>query len=228
MRILAIDSSTKVMGVAVFDDGKLLCEYVTNTKLNHAVRLMPAIEQALDEAGIKPAALDRIAVTQGPGSYTGIRIGVTIAKTMAWTLKKDLVGVSTLACMAQNGSYFSGLVAPFFDARRDRVYAGLYQGETSVTPDRIVAVDDWLNELQKQNESILFLGQDLEQFRGRIEEKLGNQAAFSPSSLNLPRPSELARLAIELPPVDSIEDFVPEYLQMAEAEAKWQAAQKMK
>lgn len=228
MRILAIDSSTKVMGVAVFEDGKLLCEYITNTKLNHAVRLMPAIEQALDEAGVKPADLDRIAVTQGPGSYTGVRIGVTIAKTMAWTLNKDLVGVSTLACMAQNGAFFPGLVAPFFDARRDRVYAGLYKGKTSVDSDQIIAVDEWLEHLQKQNESILFLGQDLNHFKGRIEEKLGSKAIFSPSSLNLPRPSELGLLGMELPPVDSIEHFVPEYLQMAEAEAKWQAAQKMK
>jgi tRNA threonylcarbamoyladenosine biosynthesis protein TsaB len=230
MKILAIDSSTNVMGVAVTENGTVLAEYLTQLKLNHSVRLMPAIQQVMEEVGMTPNELDRVAVSKGPGSYTGIRIGVSIAKTLAWTLNKELVGVSTLACLAQNGSQFSGVIAPFFDARRDRVYAGLYkkQGDKmeSMEQDQIVPVELWLEKLEVSAEPILFVGQDIRKFRDQISTKLGSRAVFAPSTLNVPRPSEIARLAETLPPVESIHHFVPEYLQLAEAEAKWQEKQK--
>jgi tRNA threonylcarbamoyladenosine biosynthesis protein TsaB len=230
MKILALDSSTNVMGVAVTENGTVLAEYLTQLKLNHSVRLMPAIQQVMNEVGMDPKELDRIAVSKGPGSYTGIRIGVSIAKTLAWTLNKELVGVSTLACLAQNGSQFSGVIAPFFDARRDRVYTGLYkkQGDNieAIEKDQIVPVEMWLEKLDTGGEPILFIGQDVPKFKDQIRAKLGSRASFAPSSLNVPRPSELAMLAEALPPVTSIHHFVPEYLQLAEAEAKWQAKQK--
>jgi tRNA threonylcarbamoyladenosine biosynthesis protein TsaB len=95
MKVLAIDTSNLIMGIAVLDNGKVLGEYITNLKKNHSIRVMPAIEELMKETGVKPAELDRIVVAKGPGSYTGVRIGVTIAKTLAWTLKKELVGVSS-------------------------------------------------------------------------------------------------------------------------------------
>lgn len=230
MKILAIDSSTNVMGVAVTEDGRVLAEYLTQLKMNHSVRLMPAIQQVMEEVGMAPKDLDRIAVSKGPGSYTGVRIGVSIAKTLAWTLNKELVGVSTLACLAQNGSQFTGLLAPFFDARRDRVYTGLYkkQGDKleSIEQDQIAPVEPWLEKLAARGEPILFMGQDVLDFKDRISDKLGPLASFATAPLNVPRPSELAMLAESLPPVESIHHFVPEYLQLAEAEAKWQAKQK--
>lgn len=230
MKILAIDSSTNVMGVAVTEDGRVLAEYLTQLKMNHSVRLMPAIQQVMEEVGMAPKDLDRIAVSKGPGSYTGVRIGVSIAKTLAWTLNKELVGVSTLACLAQNGSQFTGVLAPFFDARRDRVYTGLYkkQGDKleSIELDQIAPVEPWLEKLAARNEPILFMGQDVPDFKNRISDKLGSHASFATAPLNVPRPSELAMLAASLPPVESIHHFVPEYLQLAEAEAKWQAKQK--
>ncbi|HSU80280.1 MAG TPA: tRNA (adenosine(37)-N6)-threonylcarbamoyltransferase complex dimerization subunit type 1 TsaB [Candidatus Angelobacter sp.] len=230
MKVLAIDSSTNVMGVAVTDNGMVLAEYLTQLKLNHSVRLMPAIGQVMEEVGMSPKELDRIAVSKGPGSYTGIRIGVSIAKTLAWTLDKELVGVSTLACLAQNGSQFPGLLVPFLDARRDRVYTGLYkkQGDKieSIEEDQIAPVEIWLEKLAATDEPCFFIGQDVLQFKELIREKLGTRAVFAPSSLNVPRPSELALLAESLSPVPSIHHFVPDYLQLAEAEAKWQARQK--
>lgn len=232
MKILAIDSATTVMGVSVTENGKVLSEYTTNLKLNHSVRLMPAVQHVLNEVGIQPSELDRIAVTKGPGSYTGVRIGVTIAKTLAWSLKKELVGISTLACMAQNGHSFSGIIAPFFDARRERVYSGLYKinPESScveaLVEDQIRSVEEWLEELSNQMTPILFVSQDLHLFKDKIEDKLGQQAHFAPQTICYPRPSELAALALNESPVESIHHFIPEYLQMAEAEAKWQANQK--
>ena len=166
MKVLAIDTSNLVMGIAVLDNGKVLGEYITNLKKNHSIRVMPAIEQLMEETGVKPADLDRIVVAKGPGSYTGVRIGVTIAKTLAWTLKKELVGVSSLEVLAQGGKYFGGYTVPLFDARRTQVFTGLYgNGDNgqlqTVLEDRIILLKDWLEELQKLEEKILFIGNDL-------------------------------------------------------------------
>src|SRR5699024_7924631 len=94
MRVLAIDTSNQTMSVAVKEGEFVVGELTTHIKRNHSERLMPAIENLMNEVGWTPSSLDRIAVAQGPGSYTGLRIGVTVAKTLAWTLQKELVGVS--------------------------------------------------------------------------------------------------------------------------------------
>ncbi len=138
MNILAIDSSNVAMGVGLSNDGQVLGEVITNVKKNHSVRLMPAIEHLMNDVGMTPDSIDRIAVAMGPGSYTGVRIGVTVAKTLAWTLQKELVGVSSLEVLAQNGSFFEGLIVPFFDARRGQAFTGLYRkdGQDIIPVDR--------------------------------------------------------------------------------------------
>ncbi|TGA96216.1 tRNA (adenosine(37)-N6)-threonylcarbamoyltransferase complex dimerization subunit type 1 TsaB [Sporolactobacillus shoreae] len=227
MNILAIDSSNLVMGVAVASGDRVLGELMTNNKKNHSERLMPAIAQLLDHAGVKPEELDRIAVAQGPGSYTGLRIGVTIAKMMAWTLQKELVGVSSLEIVAQNGRYFNGLIAPFFDARRGQVFAGLYKSRDNQvvpeSPDRLLMMDDWLAELEKKNRPVLFLSNDMGKWVERLKSLPG--AAFGSASQNIPKASELARLGAEKSPTEDIHHFLPTYLRLAEAEAKWKAKQ---
>ena len=97
MKILAIDTSNDVLGVALLSEDKIIGEYITNLKRNQSVRVMPAIERLLADCGTKPSELDKIVVAEGPGSYTGIRTGVTVAKTMAWSLGVPLSGVSSLA-----------------------------------------------------------------------------------------------------------------------------------
>ena len=101
---------------------------MTNMKKNHSVRVMPAIEQLLNDCDMKPTDLDKIVVAKGPGSYTGVRIGVTIAKTLAWTLNIPLVGISSLEVLAASvEDILHGFVSPLFDARRGQIYTGLYQ-----------------------------------------------------------------------------------------------------
>ncbi|MDN4526382.1 tRNA (adenosine(37)-N6)-threonylcarbamoyltransferase complex dimerization subunit type 1 TsaB [Fictibacillus fluitans] len=229
MKALAIDTSNLVMGIAVMDGEKVVGEYITNLKKNHSVRVMPAIHDVMKEANVKPAELDRIITAKGPGSYTGVRIGVTIAKTMAWTLKKELAGVSSLEVVAQNGKYFGGYVCPLFDARRTQLYTGLYGNKDgqfqTVKEDRLVLRDNWLNELKKLDQRVLFLGNDLDMHRERIGEELGDQAVFGSAADHNPRPSELGRIGMEREP-EEVHHFVPSYLQLAEAEANWLAAQK--
>lgn len=225
MYTLAIDSSNLVMSVAVAAADRVLGELTTNSRKNHSERLLPAIAALLRDVGLSAGDLDRIAVAQGPGSYTGLRIGVTVAKTLAWTLKKELVGVSSLEIVAQNGRYFNGLIAPFFDARRDQIFASLYESRegriSRIAPDRLLPMENWITELKDMRQPVLFLSNDLKKWNERLEglpmARLGNAVE------NVPRAGELARLGAQGEPVEDIHHFLPTYLRLAEAEAKWLA-----
>jgi len=115
MKILAIDTSNFALGVALLNGNQVVGEYITNVKKNHSVRAMPAIEKLMHDCDMKPVDLDKIVVAKGPGSYTGVRIGVTIAKTLAWTLNIPISGVSSLEVLAANGNVFLGYICPLFD-----------------------------------------------------------------------------------------------------------------
>ena len=162
MKILAMDTSTLVMGVAVLEEHQVIGELITNSHKKHSVRLMPAIDQLLNELELSIDDMDLLAVTKGPGSYTGIRIGVTTAKTMAWAKQIPLYGISTLEVLAENGFYFDGWIVPLLDARRNRVYTGVYQRRmqnivTESYHHRVIDITSLLDFLNKQQESILFL-----------------------------------------------------------------------
>jgi len=225
MKLLAIDTSNYPLGIALIDDGKVIGEYITNIKKNHSIRVMPAIETLCRECDIKPAELNKIVVAEGPGSYTGVRIGVTIAKTLAWTLQIPLVGVSSLEVLAASvGRYFSGYVVPLFDARRGQVYTGLYRYQdgqlTTVDEDSLVLASDWAQKLKELQEPVLFVGNDLHIHRDTFASVLNDKAVFANPTEHNPRPAELALLGIHREPVN-VHSFVPNYIRLAEAEAKW-------
>lgn len=224
MTILAIDTSNTALGVALLEENQVLGEYMTNLKKNHSIRIMPAIQMLMKDCERTPSDLTKIVVAKGPGSYTGIRIGVTIAKTLAWTLKIPLVGVSSLEILAGVGRYFDGYVSPIFDARRGQVFTGLYQFENgklvTIEQDQLAMIKDWAEKLAGLSKSILFIGNDLVLHRGTIEEIVGDQAVFAAMTEHNPRPSELALLGMDKQGED-IHSFVPNYLRLAEAEAKW-------
>jgi len=225
MKILAIDTSNYVLGVAIIDEDKVIGEYITNINKNHSVRVMPAIEALLKDVDVKPSDLTKIVVAEGPGSYTGVRIGVTIAKTLAWTLNIPLVGVSSLKVVAGTvGRYFNGVVSPLFDARRGQIYTGLYEYSAgqieTVILDKLILSKDWVQELIELDKQILFVGNDLPLHRSVIEEVLGERARFAEITELNPRPSELALLGKDLEGKD-IHHFTPNYIRLAEAEAKW-------
>lgn len=229
---LAIDTSTSVLGVAVADETKVIAEWITNEKKNHSVRLMPAINRVLEEVELTPKQLDRIIVAKGPGSYTGVRIGVSVAKALAWSLQIPLIGVSSLELLAYNGRYFQGVVSPIFDARRGQVYTGLYRFENGniqkVKEDQIIDADAWANELKQRQETILFLGNDIDKHRETFENILHELASFGDISQLNPRPGELAIIGMQRKPEVNIHHFTPNYVQLAEAEKNWLAAQKMR
>ena len=133
MNILAMDTSNKALSLAILENEETLGQVTLNIKKNHSITLMPAIDFLMNSLDMKPTDLDRIVVAQGPGSYTGLRIAVATAKTLAHTLKIELVGVSSLLALVPE--QVEGLVIPIMDARRNNVYAGFYRSGQAVRPE---------------------------------------------------------------------------------------------
>ncbi|EAZ85806.1 MULTISPECIES: tRNA (adenosine(37)-N6)-threonylcarbamoyltransferase complex dimerization subunit type 1 TsaB [Lysinibacillus] len=229
---LGIETANTPLSIAVVKDGKVVAEMVQNIKLTHSAGAMPAIEEILARIDVKPNDLDAIAVSEGPGSYTGVRIGVTLAKTLAWTLQKPLVGVSSLKTLAANAALYNGLICPIFDARRGNVYTAVYQGETleALVEDHHAHIDDLLVRLKALEQPILFVGTDVDIFWENIVQILGDHAVRAPFSIDLPRAMEVIHLAMkmELQSVEATHHFVPQYKRIAEAEANWLKEQKEK
>ena len=229
MTILAIDTSNLTLGVALIKDGKMIAEHISHLKKNHSVRAMPAIDELLKECGLEPNDLTQIAVAKGPGSYTGVRIGVTIAKTLAWSLNIPIKTVSSLEVLAANGRFFQGLICPLFDARRGQVYTGLYQYRDGklhgLEEDQNILLEDWLKKLKAMDQQVLFIGSDTGIHREMIERILDEQAVIADPALQLPRPSELALIG-ELKEDEPVHSIVPNYIRLAEAEAVWLEKQK--
>ena len=152
MKILALETSAKAVSAAVSEDGKILCSGYQDTGLTHSRTLMPIVEHILKNTGLTAADMDAIAVAAGPGSFTGIRIGVSAAKGLAFAADKPAVGVSTLAAMARNVAFCDGLVVCAMDARRQQVYNALFQAKdgqlTRLTPDRAISLEELAAELE--------------------------------------------------------------------------------
>ncbi|ARD48003.1 tRNA (adenosine(37)-N6)-threonylcarbamoyltransferase complex dimerization subunit type 1 TsaB [Sporosarcina sp. P33] len=220
---LGIDTANSPLSVAIVKDDVLLIEESSMMKVNHSLRAMPAVEEACRKADITPSDIDAIAVSEGPGSYTGVRIGVTIAKTLAWTLKKPLYGVSSLKALAMNGQLYTGLICSLIDARRSNVYAGVYRAEGSdlanVLEDQHCALADLLGQLRDYNEPVLFVGEDVKIHKAMICEHLGEQAQFVSFAMNVPRASSAILLAQQTEEAETVHTFTPQYKRITEAEA---------
>ena len=213
MKIAAFDTSSKALTLAILEDETLLAQMTLNIKKNHSITLMPAIDFLMKSLDMKPTDLDRIAVAQGPGSYTGLRIAVATAKTLAHTLKIELVGVSSLLALVPEQA--EGLVIPVMDARRNNVYAGFYQSGQAVRPEAHLPLAEVLEIAGAADQPVTFVGETTA-FVEQIEAALP-QAAIQPT---LPEAATIGRLGLDLP-AQSIHDFVPNYLKRVEAEENW-------
>ena len=213
MKIAAFDTSSKALTLAILEDETLLAQMTLNIKKNHSITLMPAIDFLMNSLDMKPTDLDRIVVAQGPGSYTGLRMAVATAKTLAHTLKIELVGVSSMQALVPE--QVEGLVIPVMDARRNNVYAGFYQSGQAVRPEAHLPLAEVLEIAGAANQPVTFVGET-----AAFAEQIGAalpQAAIQPS---LPDAAAIGRLGLDLP-AQSIHDFVPNYLKRVEAEENW-------
>ena len=213
MKIAAFDTSSKALTLAILEDETLLAQMTLNIKKNHSITLMPAIDFLMNSLDMKPTDLDRIVVAQGPGSYTGLRMAVATAKTLAHTLKIELVGVSSLLALVPE--QVEGLVIPVMDARRNNVYAGFYQSSQSVRPEAHLPLAEVLEIAGVADQPVTFVGETAV-FAEQIEAALPG-VSVQPT---LPDVAVIGRLGLDLP-AQSIHDFVPNYLKRVEAEENW-------
>ena len=225
MNLLAIDASGIAGSVAYIKDGKLTGEYYICDKLTHSQTIMPMLEDMKALLNINLEEVDAVAVTSGPGSFTGLRIGVTTAKALALALEVPIIGVPTLDTIAHAMVYTDYLICPIMDARRNQVYTALYKWEADhlkrLTEHMAVDIEDYIIELSEREEKIIFLGDGVSVYENTIKEKLGEKAVFAPSFCNLQHASVLADVATRLYKEGQVEDpalFVPIYLRKSQAE----------
>ncbi len=212
MKVLAFDTSSKALSLAILEDKQVLAETTINIKKNHSITLMPAIDFLMASLDWTPKDLDRIVVAEGPGSYTGLRIAVATAKTLAHTLNIELVGMSSLLALVPRQQ--EGLLVPLMDARRNNVYAGFYENAKSVMPEEHLSFAEVLEQV-KDAEQVTFVG-EVGVFVEQIQERLP-QANYQET---LPNAANLALWAWDKK-ADSLHDFVPNYLKRVEAEENW-------
>ena len=212
MKVLAFDTSSKALSLAILEDKQVLAETIINIKKNHSITLMPAIDFLMASLDWTPKDLDRIVVAEGPGSYTGLRIAVATAKTIAHTLNIELVGMSSLLALVPRQQ--EGLLVPLMDARRNNVYAGFYENAKPVMPEAHLSFAEVLEKVTDA-EQVTFVG-EVGAFVEQIQEQLP-QASYQET---LPNAANLALWAWDKKAA-SLHDFVPNYLKRVEAEENW-------
>jgi len=228
MKILAVDTSANVATAAVVSDGKLICESILNHKKTHSEKIMPMIDELLHDSETKISEIDLFAVANGPGSFTGVRIGVSTVKALAHATKKPIVGVSTLEGLAYNLFNVDGIISPIMDARRAQVYNGVYKWEQGILkeiiPPRALAISECIEGF-KDEEKVYFLGDGVEPYRAEIEEKMGKRAIFAPCTCNLQRASSIAVIAgikAERGETEDYQSLMPFYLRKSQAEREYE------
>ena len=212
MKVLAFDTSSKALSLAILEDKQVLAETTINIKKNHSITLMPAIDFLMASLDWTPKDLDRIVVAEGPGSYTGLRIAVATAKTLAHTLNIELVGMSSLLSLVPYQQ--EGLLVPLMDARRNNVYAGFYENAKPVIPEAHLPFEQVI-ELIKGASQVTFVGEV-----GPFVEQIQEHLPRTNYKETLPNAANLALLAWDKE-ADSLHDFVPNYLKRVEAEENW-------
>lgn len=225
MNILAIDSSSLVASVAITIDDVLAAEYTVNFKKTHSQTLLPMIDEIISMIQIDINTIDLIAISGGPGSFTGLRIGSATAKGLGLALDLPLVHVPTLGAMAYNLYATKMLICPIMDARRDQVYTGIYtfEGETlkNVLEECALPITELLEIINELDQEIIFLGDGVPVHKEYISKNLKNKQYFAPAHVNRQRASSVAALGkiyYEEGKYIPSEDYVPDYIRVSQAE----------
>ena len=224
MLILAFESSARPASAALVRDGKLLAQSLQVSALTHSRTLLPMAEDLLKNTGLTLADVDAIAVAQGPGSFTGIRIGVSTVKGLCWGAEKPCVGVSTLEAMAWHGLAAGGLICPVMDARRAQVYNALFRIKDGrpvrLCPDRAVSLGELAEELRGMNESVFLVGDGAELTKAFLDAQ-GLPCRLAPDDLVWQDAWGVAMAAQGRPAVPGAE-LLPVYLRLSQAERERQ------
>lgn len=224
MKILALESSAVACSVCVCEDEQLIAQSFQNNGLTHSVTLMPMCEDLLKNCGLTLKDMDVIAVAAGPGSFTGLRIGVSAAKGLAWALDKPCAKVSTLEAMAWGLVSASGKLCPVMDARRSQVYNARFasNGEkiTRLTPDRAISLEELGEELKNEAEEQILVGDGAAMCYNRFE-TMGLKVRLPAHNLRYQTAWGVARGGLELARAGklvSANQLLPEYHRLSQAE----------
>lgn len=235
MRILAIDTSGQNASVAVWEDSLTLAEFFIHAKKTHSQTLLPMLEDVREKIELDMKEVDAIAVTSGPGSFTGLRIGSATAKGFGFALNKPIIPVPTLEGMAYNLYGTNQVVCPLMDARRNQTYTGLYEfvkrdGEGNscenygihvIKEQCAVPVEEILAACNELGRSVIFLGDGVPVFRERIAEQVTVPYSFAPAHMNRQRAAAVAALAAVYyreGKIQTAAEHEPEYLRLSQAE----------
>ena len=174
MKVLGIDTSSNATSIAVIEDNKLICEYTINTKTTHSQKLMPMIENMLKISEVNVNDMDMIAICQGPGSFTGLRIGMATAKALSHVNNLPIVGVNSLELLAGNMDLSDKKICSILDAQRTQVYMGQYKFENNklveIKSVDVVEIDELLEELKSSNEEWILVGEAVYKYEDKIKE----------------------------------------------------------
>ncbi|WP_077369647.1 tRNA (adenosine(37)-N6)-threonylcarbamoyltransferase complex dimerization subunit type 1 TsaB [Anaerosalibacter sp. Marseille-P3206] len=224
MKVLAVDTSSVVATCAVVDEEKVLGEFTLNQDMTHSEKLIPMIKVVMDSLGLRPEDIDLFAAAVGPGSFTGLRIGLATIKGLAHVVDKPVLGISTLEALAFNIPWGDTII-PIMDARRDRVFTGIYRWENgillNVLEPTIFEVDELLDFIDDNYEMVMFNGDGTNVFKERIMDRLLDKALFAPVSLNMSRASSVGELALNKWNTGERENYfelVPDYLRESQAQ----------
>lgn len=228
MNLLAMDTSGPVAGVSIIKNDQVVYEAMAVNQFTHSVSMMPMVEEALNHAGMVLQQMDALAVTVGPGSFTGVRIGVSTVKGMAHGLGKPCIPVDALEALAFSAPFFEGVICPIQDARAGQVYGAAFRwhnGELErLMPDSALKLEEYLAQLLSLGVRFWFTGDGLNRYREAIAAKLGERAVLAPEALCYLRPGCAAALALEKR--DEAVDYLslaPLYLRAPQAQREREA-----
>ena len=224
MKILALESSAVACSVCLTEDDFLIAQAYQNNGLTHSVTLMPMCEDMLKNCGIKLEEVDVIAVAAGPGSFTGLRIGVSAAKGLGWALDKPCAKVSTLKAMAWNLAALPGDICPVMDARRSEVYNARFSSDgetiTRLTPDRAIPMEELAEEIKKRGKEQILVGDGAHLCYNELQ-KARLPARLASPNLRFQSAWGVARAALDQARAGELitaGELVPEYHRLSQAE----------
>lgn len=224
MLILALESSAKAASVALMEDENLIAQYSQCSGLTHSRTLLPMLEDMLKNTEKKIADVDLIAVAHGPGSFTGIRIGVSTVKGLAWAAQKSCVGVSTIEAMAWHGASSGGLICPVMDARRSQVYNALFEIDDArpkrLTEDRAISLSELAQELRADGREPLLVGDGAKLTYDYLTQA-GLACRMAPANLVYQSAWGVGMAALDKKPGNA-DDLLPVYLRLSQAERERQ------
>lgn len=226
MRVLSIDTATEAASCAVLEDNKLLGEINFSFGKQHSVILMPMIDKLLSSLHMDIDSIDGFVSSKGPGSFTGLRIGMSTIKGLSFGANKPFISVSTLDALAYNLAYSKGLICPILDALRNNVYTAFYtfEGEElkRISDYLVISIDELIDRV-KHEESVYFIGDGTAKFKDILKSSVPS-SYFAPAHLNLARASSLGELGLKLLNSGIKEDLntsTPIYLRKSQAEREY-------